>query len=80
MQKGDLVILMSKTGTLRPPWYGKMGIIVSGPEDTINGVQAPRESTYDKSYAVMIDGKVLDISEQYLSKEFSIEEKKSEKR
>ena len=71
MKPGDIVILMSKSGTLRPPWYGKMGIIVSCPK-------SGRQQSYDRTYTVMIDGHILDISEQYLSKEFSLEENKSE--
>jgi len=73
MKPGDIVILMSKSGTLRPPWYGKMGIIVSCPR--FDG-----RISYDRTYTVMIDGHVLDISEQYLSKEFSLKEKKNEER
>jgi hypothetical protein len=50
-----------------------MGIIVSCPR--FDG-----RISYDQTYTVMIDGHVLDISEQYLSKEFSLEEKKNEER
>lgn len=66
MKTGDLIKVESKTGELRPPWYGMMGIIIGLELEHAGDVHGPLWEVVVTDPRCPMKGKPLLIRESYL--------------
>jgi hypothetical protein len=66
MKTGDLIKVESKTGELRPPWYGMMGIIIGLEPDRDLIDDTPLWEVVVTDPSCPMKGKPLLIRESYL--------------